>query len=147
MAESARQEGLQADPADIVSEEHLARRLAARVSLEYVDLENFEIDPDLFRSIPVDLMFRYNFVPRHRTADALVVVVADPTDVLMMDELELLLGTSIEVCVGTQTAIQEILKKSESSQRVLDEATEEFKIQIVTETEDGEETLSIDRLT
>ena len=66
----------------------------------------------------------------------------------MIDELELLLGTSIEVCVGTQTAIQEILKKSESSQRVLDEATEEFRMQIVTEDEEtGEETLSIDRLT
>jgi type II secretory ATPase GspE/PulE/Tfp pilus assembly ATPase PilB-like protein len=147
VAESARQEGLQAGTPDVVSEEQLARRMAARLSLEYVDLENFEIDPDLFRSIPVDLMFRYNFVPRHRSADALVVVVADPTDVLMMDELELLLGTAIELCVGTLTAIQEILKKSESSQRVLDEATEEFKIQIVTETEDGEETLSIDRLT
>ena len=71
-----------------------------------------------------------------------------PTDVLMIDELELLLGTSIEVCVGTQTAIQEILKKSESSQRVLEEATEEFRIQIVTEDEEtGEETLTIDRLT
>jgi type IV pilus assembly protein PilB len=66
----------------------------------------------------------------------------------MIDELELLLGSNIEVCVGTQSAIQEILKKSESSQRVLDEATEEFRLQIVTENEEtGEETLSIDRLT
>ena len=133
---------------EVLSEEYQAQRLAERLGIEYVDLENFEIDPELFRSIPVDLMFRYNFVPRHRSGDALVVVVADPTDVLMIDELELLLGTSIEVCVGTQSAIQEILKKSESSQRVLDEATEEFKIQIVTEDEEtGEETLSIDRLT
>ena len=133
---------------EVLSEDYQARRLAERLGLEYVDLDNFEIDPELFRSIPVDLMFRYNFVPRHRSGEALVVVVADPTDVLMMDELELLLGTSIEVCVGTQTSIQEILKKSESSQRVLDEATEEFKIQIVTENEQtGEETLSIDRLT
>ncbi|HEX5044455.1 MAG TPA: GspE/PulE family protein [Candidatus Polarisedimenticolaceae bacterium] len=138
---------LSAQSGDVISEEHQARRLAERLSLEYVDLENFEIDPDLFRSIPVDLMFRYNFVPRHRSGDGLVVVVADPTDVLMIDELEMLLGTSLEISVGTQTAIQEILKKSESSQRVLDEATEEFRIQIVTENEEGEETLSIDRLT
>ena len=93
-------------------------------------------------------MFRYNFVPRRRTESGLQVVVADPADVLMIDELELLLGTSIEICVGTQTAIQEILKKSESSQRVLEEATEEFRLQIVTEDEEtGEETLTIDKLT
>jgi type II secretory ATPase GspE/PulE/Tfp pilus assembly ATPase PilB-like protein len=133
---------------EILSEDVQAQRLAARLGIEYVDLEHFEIDPDLFRSLPVDLMFRYNFVPRHRTEKGLVIVVADPTDVLMIDELELLLGSRIAVCVGTPTAIQEILKKSESSQRVLEEATEEFKIQIVTEDEEtGEETLSIDKLT
>jgi len=133
---------------EVLSEEYQAQRLAERVGIEYVNLEHFEIDPELFRSIPVDLMFRYNFVPRHRTDTGLVIVVADPTDVLMIDELELLLGANIEVSVGTQSAIQEILKKSESSQRVLDEATEEFRLQIVTEDEEtGEETLSIDRLT
>jgi type II secretory ATPase GspE/PulE/Tfp pilus assembly ATPase PilB-like protein len=133
---------------EVFSEELQAQRVAQRLDLEYVDLEHFEIDPELFRQIPVDLMFRYNFVPRHRTESGLVVVVSDPTDVLMIDELELLLGTNIEVCVGTQTAIQEILKKSESSQRVLEEATEEFRIQIVTEDDEtGEETLSIDRMT
>jgi len=137
-----------ASPEEVLSEELQAQALARRLGLEFIDLAQFEIDPELFRSIPVDLMFRYNFVPKARSASGLVVVVADPTDVLMIDELELLLGTSIEVRVGTQTAIQEILKKSESSQRVLDEATEEFRIQIVTENEEtGEETLSIDRLT
>jgi type II secretory ATPase GspE/PulE/Tfp pilus assembly ATPase PilB-like protein len=135
-------------PADVVSEDYQSRRLAERIGVEYVDLANFEIDPELFRSIPVDLMFRYNFVPRCRTATGLQLVVADATDVLMIDELELLLGTSIEVVVGTPTAIQEILKKSESSQRVLEEATEEFRIQIVLEDDEtGEETLTIDKLT
>jgi type II secretory ATPase GspE/PulE/Tfp pilus assembly ATPase PilB-like protein len=133
---------------DVLSEETQARRLADRMGIEYVDLANFEIDADLFRSIPVDLMFRYNFVPRSRSASGLQIVVADPSDVLMIDELELLLGTSIEVVVGTPGAIQEILKKSESSQRVLEEATEEFRIQIVLEDDEtGEETLTIDRLT
>jgi type IV pilus assembly protein PilB len=133
---------------EVESEEFQSRRLASRIGIEYVDLANFEIDAELFRSIPVDLMFRYNFVPRNRTATGLQIVVADPTDVLMIDELELLLGTSIEVVVGTPSAIQEILKKSESSQRVLEEATEEFRIQIVLEDDaTGEETLTIDRLT
>jgi type IV pilus assembly protein PilB len=132
----------------VLSEETTARRTAERIGVEYVDLENFEFDPELFRSIPVDLMFRYNFVPRCRTDSGLQIVVADPTDVLMVDELELLLGSPVEVVVGTPTAIQEILKKSESSQRVLEEATEEFRIQIVLEDDEtGEETLTIDRLT
>jgi len=140
--------GAVSEQEEVLSEELSAQRLAQRLEMDYVDLDNFEIDAELFRAIPVDLMFRYNFVPRRRTETGLEVVVSDPTDVLMIDELELLLGTSIQPCVGTQTAIQEILKKSESSQRVLEEATEDFRMHIVTEDEEtGEETLSIDRLT
>jgi type IV pilus assembly protein PilB len=141
-------DGAPGEGEEVLSEEYQAQRIAERLRIEYVDLEHFQIEPELFRSIPVDLMFRYNFVPRNRTTSGLVIVVADPTDVLMVDELELLLGAPIEVCVGTPSAIQEILKKSESSQRVLEEATEEFRLQVVTEDEGtGEETLSIDRLT
>ena len=36
---------------------------AARYRCEFVDLRDSAIEHDLFRSIPVDLMFRYNFVP------------------------------------------------------------------------------------
>ncbi|MDH3627047.1 MAG: ATPase, T2SS/T4P/T4SS family [Acidobacteriota bacterium] len=148
MAEEVQLDAALQTQEDAINEEFAARKLADRLGLEYVDLEQFEIDPELFRSIPVDLMFRYNFVPRHRTETGLVVVVADPADVLMIDELELLLGTGITVSVGTSSAIQEILKKSESSQRVLEEATEGFRLQIITEDADtGEETLSIDKMT
>lgn len=140
-------EGMPGTKEEVLSEEYQAQKLAERLGIEYVDLHNFQFDQELFRVIPVDLMFRYNFVPHRREDSQLVIVVADPTDVLMIDELELVLGTDIEVCVGTQSAIQDILKKSESSQRVLEEATEEFKIQILQEDEEGEEALSIDKIT
>jgi len=135
------------DEDGFTSEESQGHRLADRLGIEYVDLEAFTIDHELFRSIPVDLMFRYNFIPYKQEGSRLWIVVADPSDVLMIDELELLLGKVIEVAVGTRTAIQEILKKSESSQRVLEEATEEFRIQLIGEDEEGEETLNIDKLT
>src|SRR3989454_1414923 len=131
----------------VLSEEAQARAIASRLGIECVDLTEFTIVPELFRNIPVELMFRYNFVPLRREGARLVIVVSDPSDVLMIDELEVLLGMPIEVAVGTKTAINEILKKSESSQRVLDEATEEFKITVISEDEDGEETLNIDKLT
>ncbi len=48
---------------DPAAESEQARAMAARYRCEYVDLREAAIDHDLFRSIPVDLMFRYNFVP------------------------------------------------------------------------------------
>src|SRR3712207_8104982 len=42
-----------------------------------------------------------------------------------------LVGQPVEVKVGVRSAIEEILQKSESAQRVLDEASEDFRIQLV----------------
>ena len=132
---------------DDVSEVERARGLADRYRLEFVDMGQFHIDQDLFRSIPADLMLRYGFVPHRRAGDALVIVVADPTDLPKLDELSLLLGSPITVTVGTPSAIESILKKSEGSQRVLDDATESFQLQLLREDEDGEESLTVERLT
>ena len=136
-----------ADHADRADEAARARRLADRYRLEYVDMDQFYIDQELFRSIPADLMLRYGFVPYRRDARALVVVVADPTDLPRLDELSLLLGSPLTVAVGTASAIESILKKSEGSQRVLDEATESFELQLLREDEEGEESLTVERLT
>jgi type IV pilus assembly protein PilB len=124
-----------------------AQELAARCRLQYVDLEHFQPDHDLFRSVPVELMFRYNFLPYRREEDNLVVVTSDPTNVPVLDEISLLLKTPIRASVGTESAIQELLKRSQSAQRVLEEASESFTMQIIRDDEEGEETLSIDRLT
>src|SRR5216684_3955600 len=124
-----------------------ARRLAERYRLEFVDMETFRIDQELFRSIPADLMLRYGFVPYRRTSKALEIVVSDPTDLPMIDELGVLLSTPIKVAVGPRFAIESILKKSESSQRVLEEATESFQLQLLKEEENGDESLTVERLT
>jgi type II secretory ATPase GspE/PulE/Tfp pilus assembly ATPase PilB-like protein len=126
-----------------------ARLLAEQLGLEFVDLTDFKIDNELFRTIPVDLMFRYNFVPCAREGDVMDVVVADPTDVVMIDELEVQVAARLRVRVGTASAIQDILKKSESSQRVLDEATEGLRLQLIDDDEEviSEDSLSIDRIT
>jgi type II secretory ATPase GspE/PulE/Tfp pilus assembly ATPase PilB-like protein len=124
-----------------------ARRLAERYRLEFVDMDTFRIDQELFRSIPADLMLRYGFVPYRREGKNLVIVVSDPTDLPMIDELGVLLSTPIKVMVGARSAIESILKKSESSQRVLEEATESFHLQLLKEEENGDESLTVERLT
>jgi type IV pilus assembly protein PilB len=128
------------------SERREAQDIAERYGLELVDMRHFRIDNDLFRSIPFDLMLRYGFIPQAQLQGYLAIVMADPQDVTKLDELELLLGQPVEVKVGLRSAVEEILQKSESAQRVLEEATEDFRIQLVQEDADGEAVLSIDRI-
>jgi type IV pilus assembly protein PilB len=129
------------------AEYEAAQRLAKRYRLEFVDMEQFPIDQELFRSIPADLMLRYSFVPYKRQGKTLVIVVPDPTDLPLLDELSQLLGTPITVTVGARSAIESILKKSESSQRVLEEATESFQIQLLKDDDNLDENLTVERLT
>jgi len=145
-------EGIEAETVEqarerLEAERREAEKFADRYGLEFVNVSNFRVDNDLFRSVPFDLMLRYNFIPEEEHDGVVSVVMADPSDVIKVDELELLLGRPVEVKVGQRSAIEEILQKSESAQRVLDEATEDFRIQLVQEDEEGEEVLSIDRIT
>jgi type II secretory ATPase GspE/PulE/Tfp pilus assembly ATPase PilB-like protein len=143
---------LYADGVEPVGEERAeetaqARRLAERYGLEFVDLEQFQIDHELFRSIPADLMLRCGFVPYRREGRSLAIVVSDPTDLPMIDELALLLAAPLKVTVGARSSIESILKKSENSQRVLEEATEGFQLQLLKEEENGDESLTVEKLT
>jgi type IV pilus assembly protein PilB len=136
-----------ASEVDRAAELEHARRLAERYRLECVDMDTFRIDPDLFRSIPADLMLRYGFVPYRRVGSTLHIVVSDPSDLPLIDELAVVLATAITVAVGPRSAIEAILKKSESSQRVLEDATESFQLQLLKEEESGDDSLTVERLT
>lgn len=129
------------------AEEEEARTLAERLDLPFDPLDEFHVDPELFRTIPVELMLRYQFLPLRSDGEVLNVVMADPSNVLSVNAIELSLARSLEVAVGPANRIAEILEKSESTQRVLDEASEGFSMQLVQDSEDGEEVLSIDRIT
>ncbi|HTB93448.1 MAG TPA: GspE/PulE family protein [Candidatus Sulfotelmatobacter sp.] len=134
-------------PADAAQEREQARRLAERYRCGFIDLSEQRIDAELFRTIPADLMFRYNFVPLLAKNNTLEIAVADPGMVILSDELPLLLGKKLAYKVATPRQIGDLLKRTEQSQRVLEQATEAFTLQVSKDEEEGEETISGDRLT
>ena len=136
-----------ADGSEAVQERESARKLAQRYRCAFVDLAEQRIDPELFRQIPADLMFRYNFVPLEVHNNSLSIAVADPSQVLLSDELPLLLGKKLAIKVATARQISDLLKRTEQSQRVLEQATEAFTLQVSKEEEESDETISADRLT
>jgi len=134
-------------PDDAADEVARARKLAERYRLEFIDMDEFRINQELFRAIPADLMLRYEFVPCRKDGNALVIVVSDPTNLPMIDEVSVVLKMPIKVTVGAPSAIQSILKKSESSQRVLDSASEGLQLQVLKEDTGGDDAITVERLT
>jgi type IV pilus assembly protein PilB len=129
------------------AEREAAKKLAERYRCPFVDLREQRIDPELFRSIPAELMFRYNFVPLESHDSTLVIAIADPSQLHLTDELSLLLGKRLHIKVATASQIGDLLKRTEQSQRVLDQATEGFTLQVVGDDEDSEENISMEKLT
>jgi type IV pilus assembly protein PilB len=131
----------------VASEQH-ARDLAARYRSEFIDLQNYHLEAELFKTVPVDLMFRYNFVPLEERDGTMWIAIADPSKLMLIDEIGLLLNRRIKTKVALLGQINDILKKTEQSQRVLEEASEGFVLDVVREEEGTQdENLSIDRIT
>jgi len=123
-----------------------AEELAERYQFEFVDLRDCHPDPFLLHSIPLDLMVHYEFLPLAAEDHLLVVAVGDPTDLARLDELEMKLERRLVFKVAAHSQVREFLKKTEPSQRVLEEATEEFRLDVIRD-QDGEgEGLSLETL-
>jgi len=138
---------LHPEPArDEAAERERTQTLAERYRVPFIDMTEQRIDPELFHSIPAELMFRYNFVPLEAHNNSLVVVVSDPSQLLVNDELSGLLGKKLIIRVATATQIGDLLKRTEQSQRVLEQATEGFTLQVVSD-EEGDENISMEKLT
>jgi len=131
----------------LATEEAVSRALAEQFGFEFVDLQGFKIDEAILSAFPPEIVYRHNFVPLAQEDETLVIAISDPTDVINLDELEILLNRPLKIRVATKSQIIQILKRGEGTSRVLREVSEDFMLQLVTETEKGDEVLSVEKIT
>lgn len=131
----------------MLKEAELALALASQFQFEYIDLNTATLDVELVAALPSDIPIKHNLIPLKREGETLVVAISDPTDITALDQLELQLGLTLELKVAAKDQIDRLIERSAGSQRVLSEASEDFKLQLIKETDSGDEVLSIDKLT
>jgi type IV pilus assembly protein PilB len=130
-----------------VTGEHLAMALAEQFNLEYSDLSDFRMNEEILNALPPEAIYRFRFVPLDMTPEYLVVAVSDPTDVITLDELELLIDRPLQIRIASETGIASVLKGGEGARRMLREVSEDFMLQLVKETDRGEEVISAETIT
>jgi len=129
-----------------ISEQDVAQALAEQFGLEYIDLSTFKMNEELLNTLPTDAIYRFNFVPLEITSGVLSVAISDPTDVVRLDDLELLLDYPLKIFITTESTIASVIKTGEGTRRVLREVSEDFMLQLVKETDRGEEVLSVENI-
>ncbi len=129
------------------SEERETKKLAEKYNVPYVDISIHSLNRELVQSVPVDFLYRLNFIPLEDEGDVVKVAIADPSDIASIDAIESFLGKKVQVFAASKRAIHEALRKSETALQVLKDATEGFIMQVV-EKESGEEeeVISVEKL-
>jgi type IV pilus assembly protein PilB len=130
-----------------VNGEQLAQALAEQFSLVYSDLTDFRMNEEILNTLPPEAIYRFRFVPLEMTPECLIIAVSDPSDVIKLDELELLIDRPLQIQIASEAAIASVLKAGEGARRMLREVSEDFMLQLVKETDRGEEVLSAETIT
>lgn len=94
-----------------VTQEDVTRALAAASNMEYVELGNILVKPEIIDLIPRDKAYRYKSVPISMNDDVLVIAISDPLDFDTLDNLRFLLKREIEMVCSTPDQIKQSLIK------------------------------------
>jgi hypothetical protein len=93
-----------------ITEEQLARAIAERNGLPFVDLSTFAVDEGAQRLVGIDTAVRYRAVPIAFDADdALVVALADPLDALAVSDIGVITKSEVRTAVATDSGIGDLL--------------------------------------
>jgi len=104
--ESAREQGRQTGEVlvaqGVLRHDQLARVVAERFGLDFVDLSEYEVDMGAVHLIGADTAKRYRAVPIGFSADGqLLVAMSDPTNVLTIDDVAMVTGRRVRVAVAS----------------------------------------------
>lgn len=129
-----------------VEEAAFYKTLAEQLQIPYTDLTNYVIPERLPEEINYELFQKYHCLYLYEKEGKYYFAFEDPTRVMEFDEIYLILGKPIEPVAAPKSQIEKILKRLEGTSKVLEEITEDFRVLLVKETEEGEQILSLEKL-
>lgn len=132
---------------NLVTPEQLAEALAEQSHLPYINLDDFTVSPELFEIIPAERAYEYGVLPYRREGNVLHTAVSNPADLILVERLERLSGLRVELVVSSARSIAAALKRSEGTYQVLKGVSQDFRLVMVKEGEEGKErTVALDEL-
>ncbi len=123
--------------------EGIARSLARRHDLPYIDLRQERVSPDAAELLPLATLQRVVAVPVARTGDRLRVAIADPSNVHGIDEIRLASRHPVEIGVASRDDIlaelEKFMRRSEAleTQSALEDLEVIEEVEADLEAEDG----------
>src|SRR6266404_3918603 len=123
----------------LVSEEQLLRAVAEHLNLEYLNLEDIDIDKAVLRIMPSSVARMYRAVPVSIAGNTVTVAVMDPYNAQLVGELSFILGKDVQLAVAPSKQIEDAIlrffgEESESLKDVLEDMESQLASAEVVET-------------
>ncbi len=103
----------------LISEEDMAQALSRQLGYPYIDLDQFEVYPDVVGLIPVDIVKKYMIMPIHRIRSFLTLAMVDPTDLEVLEDVRFRTGLSIQPVIASESGIMNAINKYYGSSSAL----------------------------
>jgi type IV pilus assembly protein PilB len=115
-----------------IRQDQLARALAERFGLDYVDLSVFDVDMGAVNLVTLEVAKRYQAVPVGFFDDGTVILaMADPTNVLTIDEISMITGMKVRPAAAGAQDVSALISRLNR----FDETVAEIEVEEEPETE------------
>jgi type II secretion system protein E len=128
-----------------VSEEQALKAVGEEVGIDFIDLQETDVDLSLLKSFPQKLIYRQSLFPIRKEFGQLVVATSNPFDLYPLDEVSAATGLSVMPVLAARQEIAKLIKKhlgvgSETVEGLVAAAEEEAGIELLSDIEtDGSE--------
>jgi len=118
--------GAQITKLGYLEESELTEFVASQYGVPSIDLDSFDIDPDVIQLIPEEVAMKHNVVPVNRAGSTLILSTADPSNIFALDDIKFLTGYNIQAVVASEEAIARAIEKYYDQADALDDVMAGF---------------------
>ena len=118
--------GYQLTKMGFIEENELTAFLSKQYGVPSIDLNEFDIEGDIIKLIPKEVVLKHQVIPVNRTGSTLIVAMADPSNIFAIDDIKFLTGYNVEVVVASEQAIEGAVEKYYTSNVTFDDVMLDF---------------------
>jgi len=115
-----------------IQESELLSFLGRQFNIPVVDLSKYEIDPEVVRLLPEEMVQKNLALPINRVGAKLIVAVADPSNMAILDAIGFKTGYAVELVLASEkeiaSAINKFFDQSLEFKDIISELDEELEV-------------------
>jgi type IV pilus assembly protein PilB len=118
--------------AGFIKEEELLAFLGRQFNLPVVDLSKYEINPEVVRLLPEEMVQKHLALPINRVGAKMIVAVSDPSNMAIVDGIGFKTGYSVELVLASErditTAINKFFDRSMEFKDIISELDDDLEV-------------------